>query len=244
MNVREHCYHPHDFWRKAVSPLAGMPESVIPRGFNGEFMIDYQALNLLQPESEADTFTEERYRQFCAHLPKRARTVLDIGCNTGRGGAAMKAMRPSLDLSGLDAVEQRVRRLPRGVYTRGVHGYSTNIPLGDESVDAVVAGEFIEHIVAADVAPTLNQIFRVLKMRGRILLTTPNPSDIKRRMRGDSILGGSHVSQHNARVLKLQLLMAGYSNVRVFGSGKVTRYVGQYMPLMMYGSYLIMGDKF
>lgn len=205
---------------------------------------NYEALNLTQPESEHDPFTEDRYRQFYRFLPKRASSVLDIGCNTGRGGSVLKSLDSNLKVYGLDAVRDRLDRLPKNVYEEGVHGYSTKIPNEDDTYDAVVAGEFIEHIYQADVDQTLGEIFRVLKVGGRLLLTTPNPGDIKRMMRGRSILGGAHVSQHFPDTLKLKLRMAGFSRVRVYGSGKVSRYVGSHFPLFIYGSYLAIGDKF
>lgn len=205
---------------------------------------NYEALNLTQPESEHDPFTEDRYRQFYRFLPKGANSVLDIGCNTGRGGSVLKDLDGSLKIYGLDAVRDRLDRLPKNVYEEGVHGYSTKIPNDDDTYDAVVAGEFIEHIYQADVDQTLGEIFRVLKIGGRLLLTTPNPGDIKRKLRGRSILGGAHVSQHFPDTLKLKLRMAGFSRVRVYGSGKVTRYMGNHFPLFLYGSYLAIGDKF
>lgn len=207
-------------------------------------MDQYEKLNLTQPESETDPFTEDRYRQFYRFFPQHTRSVLDIGCNTGRGGRVLKMLAPGLKLYGLDAVQDRLNRLPHDVYERGVHGYSTKIPSDDATYDAVVAGEFIEHIYQADVDQTLGEIFRVLKIGGRFLLTTPNPNDIKRKLRGETVLGGAHVSQHFPDALQLKLRMAGFSRVRVLGSGKVSRYLGQRFPLCVYGSYLAMGDKF
>ncbi|MFW8602410.1 methyltransferase domain-containing protein [Desulfobacterota bacterium M19] len=204
----------------------------------------YESINLLQPESEVDPFTEERYRQFFRFFPKGSQTVLDIGCNTGRGGKVLKELNPNLLIYGLDAVKDRLDRLPTTVYEQGVHGYSTQIPHNDCFYDVVVAGEFIEHIYQADVDKTLGEIFRVLKVGGRFLLTTPNPADIKRRWRGGSILGGSHVSQHFHDTLALKLRMSGFSRVKIQGSGKVTRYLGNKFPLFVYGSYMARGDKF
>lgn len=207
-------------------------------------MNQYEQLNLTQPESETDPFTEDRYRQFYRFFPVGTHKVLDIGCNTGRGGRVLKNLNNKLQIYGLDAVRERLDRLPMDAYVQGVHGYSTKIPNEDGSYDAVVAGEFIEHIYQADVDQTLGEIFRVLKVGGRFLLTTPNPGDIKRKMRGQSILGGAHVSQHFPDTLRLKLRMAGFSRVRILGSGKVTRYLGSRFPLFVYGSYLAMGDKF
>jgi ubiquinone/menaquinone biosynthesis C-methylase UbiE len=204
----------------------------------------YELLNSQQIGSEQDPFTEERYRQFYRHFPRNVKTVLDIGCNTGRGGKILKNFNPNLVLYGMDVVKDRLDRLPPNVYEGGVHGYSTKIPKDDGIYDVVVAGEFIEHIYYADVDQTLGEIFRVLKVGGRMLLTTPNPMDIKLKWREGSVLGGAHVSQHFHDTLALKLRMLGFSRIKVEGSGKVTRYLGTKFPLFVYGSYLMMGDKY
>jgi ubiquinone/menaquinone biosynthesis C-methylase UbiE len=207
-------------------------------------MIKYEQLNAQQVVSESDPFTEERYRQFYHFFPKNACTVMDIGCNTGRGGQVLKSLNEKLQISGLDCVKDRLDRLPGKAYERGIYGLSTDIPCDDSTFDVVVAGEFIEHIYSIDVDKTLSEIFRVLKIGGRLILTTPNPLDIKKTIRGESVLGGCHVSQHFPETLKLKLKMIGYSRTRVYGSGKVTRYLGYQFPILhIYGSYLAMGDK-
>ena len=95
-----------------------------------------------------------------------------------------------------------------------------------------------------DVEKTLQEIFRVLKIGGKILLTTPNPNDIKRRFTGGTVLGGAHVSQHDPDALKMRLKLAGFNRVKVVGSGKVSRYLGYHFPLLsIYGSYLAIGEK-
>ena len=201
--------------------------------------------NLQQTESETDPFTEQRYRQFLRWLPEDATDVLDVGCNTGRGGAVLKHYRPGLHLSGLDIVQQRLDRLPRNVYVETVCGSATCIPVTDQSQHAIVAGEFIEHLPPREAEEFMHEAFRVLVIGGVLLMTTPNPSDIKRLLRGDSILGGSHVSQHHASALKLQLRMAGFGDVQVRGSGKVSRWLGTHIPwLAIYGSYLIVARKY
>lgn len=156
----------------------------------------------------------------------------------------LKALDARLVIFGLDAVKDRLDRLPASVYQNVVHGFSTEIPVEDQSFDAVVAGEFIEHLYHRDVDKTLEEIFRVLKIGGRLLLTTPNPYDWKRRFRAQSVLGGAHVSQHFPDALKWKLKMMGFADVRVYGSGKVSRYLGGRFPLLsLYGSYLAIGDK-
>lgn len=208
-------------------------------------MQNYEELNIKQTISESDPFTKERYRQFYKFMPKGTKDILDIGCNTGRGGRVLKNIDNNLIISGLDVVKDRLDRLPKGVYQNNVYGSSTLIPVEDCSYDVVVAGEFIEHLHPIDVDKTLAEIFRVLKVGGKILLTTPNPGYIKLKLRGGSVLGGSHVSQHHHNTLKIKLKMIGFSEVRILGSGKVIRYLGYRFPFLpIYGSYLAIGNKF
>jgi ubiquinone/menaquinone biosynthesis C-methylase UbiE len=208
-------------------------------------MKNYEQINIKQKQSESDPFTKERYRQFYSFFPKQTIKVLDVGCNTGRGGELLKELDKHLILSGLDIVQERLDKLPKDIFEKRIHGSCTEIPSRDEEFDVIIAGEFIEHLYAVDVDKTLFEMFRVLRIGGRLLLTTPNPGDLKRKARKQSILGNSHVSQHHHDALKIKMRMAGFSNVRVYGSGKVSRYLGYRFPMLcIYGSYLIMGDKF
>ena len=204
----------------------------------------YEALNSLQLISEQDSFTGDRYRQFYKFFPSNRQHVLDLGCNIGRGGWVLKKLDKSLQISGLDCVKDRLTRIPEGIYSKTIYGLSTDIPVASNTYDVVVAGEVLEHLYPGDIDETLVEIFRVLKVGGRLLLTTPNPNDIKRKVRGQSVLGGCHVSQHHPDVLKWRLRLIGFSRVKVFGSGKVSRYLGHRFPfLSLYGSYLALADK-
>jgi SAM-dependent methyltransferase len=206
--------------------------------------MDYATRNELQEGSETDPFTASRYKQFAGFLPAGPLKVLDVGCNTGRGGAALKALRPEVQIFGLDLLQSRLDRLPADVYAGTVCGSATQIPSNDETYDAVVAGEFIEHLLPMDAHRFVADSFRVLKVRGRILLTTPNPGDAKMRLRGGTCLGGAHLSQHHPQTLRTVLMMYGFARVRTLGSGKVSWYLGQRFPwLGIYGSYLAVGEK-
>ena len=130
---------------------------------------DTIALNTAQLEAERDTFTPERYRQFARYLPADARKVLDVGCSTGRGGTALKAKRPDVQLYGLDCLQHRLDKLPEA-YSGGVCSFTTAIDSPDGSFDAIVAGEFIEHVTYADAIKTIEEFHRVLRPGGRLLL--------------------------------------------------------------------------
>ena len=203
----------------------------------------YVNQNEQQACAESDDFTAERYRQMARHLPKKCLRVLDLGCCTGAGGVALKQVRPELELHGLDCSEKRLSHLPP-VYAGKHGGDVTRMTFADGEFDAVLMGEFIEHLYPRDVDPCLCEVQRVLAVGGRILLTTPNPEGWKKRWRGETVYALSHVSQHFAAVLAWRLRMAGFDHVRVLGSGRVTRFLPErFFPRNLFGSLLYLGDK-
>ena len=207
----------------------------------------YERINLPQRQAETDSFTVERYRQFARHSPRamsaRAATVIDVGCSTGRGGAEYSRLRPHCQLWGVDVVQERLDSLP-GVYVRKFRGLSVDLPVPSEAADVILAGEFLEHLTPADVDPTLCEFQRLLTVGGRLLLTTPNPGYFRLAMTGGSVYGPGHLTQHHPRILRARLMMHGFKNVKVRGSGRVTRYASEHVPLRaIYGSYLVRADK-
>lgn len=202
------------------------------------------ALNREQEVSETDSFTERRYQQFVRHFAPDTCDVLDVGCNTGRGGAVMKALRPNLRITGVDCVPERIAALEPQFYSDKICGFTHALPLPNDSFDAIVAGEFIEHLSPALVHPTLCEFFRVLRLRGQLLLTTPNPRYLKLRLRGASVLGGAHISQHYIANLRRRLMDVGFSGVKIKGSGRVSSVFGECFPYRaVYGSYLAKAKK-
>jgi 2-polyprenyl-3-methyl-5-hydroxy-6-metoxy-1,4-benzoquinol methylase len=199
--------------------------------------------NSLDASSEIDDFTEARYLLLSRHLRPETRDVLDIGCNTGRGGAAIKVKLPLLRIVGMDCVSSRLQALDPNVYCGHLEGFAHSVAMPDGSFDAIIAAEVIEHIPPELVFPSLCECFRLLRLHGRLLLTTPNPSSLRRRLRGLTILGDCHVSQHTVASLKRRLEDAGFSRIRSFGSGRVTAILGTRWPNWVYGSYAAIAEK-
>jgi 2-polyprenyl-3-methyl-5-hydroxy-6-metoxy-1,4-benzoquinol methylase len=201
-------------------------------------------LNRGQKVSEIDPFTEGRYKQFVRHLPPGAHDVLDVGCNTGRGGVVMKTFRPSLRITGLDCVPERVQTLDPNIYDAKICDFTQSISSPSDSFDAIVAGEFIEHLPPDQVDATLCEFFRLLRLRGLLLLTTPNPRYIRHFLERTSVLGGAHISQHYINSLRRRLAAVGFSAITIRGSGRVSSMLGERIPLRaIYGSYLALASK-
>jgi ubiquinone/menaquinone biosynthesis C-methylase UbiE len=197
-----------------------------------------------QEISENDPFTEERYAQMARYLPPGNIRILDVGCGTGRGGCKLKSLRDDLAIIGLDCVSERIQKLDRKVYSEGLVGFTQDLQISDRSLDAIVAGEFLEHVPPRHISNTLSEFFRILKLGGVFCMTTPNPRYLRNRIMNRSVLTDpAHVTQHYPEILKKRLMEIGFSSIAIYGTGKVSRYLGSYYPLSLYGSYLLKAVK-
>jgi ubiquinone/menaquinone biosynthesis C-methylase UbiE len=204
-------------------------------------IVDY---NRLQIGSELDGFTDRRYFQMASMLPSEAHRILDVGCGIGRGGAVLKKLRPELSVMGIDCVPERTARLDKSIYSEIYTGFTMNLPMEDRSVDAVIAGEFLEHVPPKHIASTICEFFRVLKLHGILCMTTPNPYYIKNKIKNLSVLiDPSHVTQHYPEILRYRLMEVGFSNISIRGSGRTSMILGSRFPNFLYGSYMITAAK-
>lgn len=193
---------------------------------------------------ETDPFTAERYRLFARELGADfAGEVLDVGCGVGQGGVNLKKCSPSVTLDGSELMHSRIDRIPEGVYRAVYPGLMQDIPT-DVQYDAVLAGEVIEHVPLPHLEDFVGSIHSRLRRGGLALLTTPNPHYFLLKWRsGGSVLGGAHVSVHCPRALVQYLNFSGFKVRRLFGTGRMTRYLGRRAPLPMYGSFFLTAQK-
>ncbi|MFD5628891.1 MULTISPECIES: class I SAM-dependent methyltransferase [unclassified Streptomyces] len=102
-----------------------------------------------------------------------AKTVLDIGCGDGSAAATAAPLLAGHRLVGVDWSQDALRRAHAHV-PYAIRGELTDggLPFTAASADAVLFSEVVEHLVDPDSA--LDEIRRVLRPGGHLMLSTPN----------------------------------------------------------------------
>jgi 2-polyprenyl-3-methyl-5-hydroxy-6-metoxy-1,4-benzoquinol methylase len=102
-----------------------------------------------------------------------AAVIIDVGCGDGLAAQVAAQRNPGHQFVGVDWSDSALRQAQaRGlaVVRAGVEG--SGLPLAGASADVVIMSEIIEHLVDTDSA--LDEVFRILKPGGSLLLSTPN----------------------------------------------------------------------
>lgn len=112
------------------------------------------------------------------NLVGKNKKVLDVGCYDGSIGE--KLLERGNEVYGLDASQEMINLAKK----KGVKGVVGNLeekfPFDSGFFDTIVAGEVLEHIL--DTGFFIDEIRRILKLSGELILTTPNVCSLGRRI--------------------------------------------------------------
>jgi SAM-dependent methyltransferase len=143
--------------------------------------------------------------------------VLDLGCGTGRHTlwmAAAGASVTAIDFS--EGMMEKARAKPGAEKVRFlVHDLQERLPFADRSFDRVVSGLVLEHL--HDMAPFFSETHRVLKRRGRAVVSGMHPAmflrDVRARFRdpatGEKVEPGS--MEHTIGDVVMAAVRAGFT---------------------------------
>ncbi|MEX0881316.1 MAG: methyltransferase domain-containing protein [Candidatus Saccharimonadales bacterium] len=101
------------------------------------------------------------------------KVVLDIACGSGYGSSILAE--EAKNVIGVDADGKTISYAAKKYGSKKVKflvGDATQIPIGDNSVDAVISFETIEHV--ANYRKFLSEVKRVLRDEGILIISTPN----------------------------------------------------------------------
>jgi 2-polyprenyl-3-methyl-5-hydroxy-6-metoxy-1,4-benzoquinol methylase len=157
------------------------------------------------------TFGSENRVRFLERALEGTKTVLDLGCRDGTLTSRLTrderfTIGLDIDFAALKSAAQE-----RHLNVAQVNLWS-GLPVRSNSVDAVVAGEFLEH--CPDPWFIAKEVARVLVPEGIFVGSVPNATRLKNRLR---VLGGApleidrtHLHSFSASALRGCLLEAGF----------------------------------
>jgi SAM-dependent methyltransferase len=182
------------------------------------------------PASELWGEHRSRYRFAAQFLEHRAGlVVLDVASGAGFGLDMLReaGARPiGVDYDAAALLDARARHTPGAM----VRADATRLPLQAGSVDLVVSFETIEHV--QDAGALVDEIRRVLKPGGWLVLSTPN------RAFGPAerhTANPFHIREFTADEL-CTLLRAAFGDVRLYGQRPSAAY--RYVPFLMLERHL------
>ena len=119
---------------------------------------------------------------------KDGEAVLDIACGTGTLAIEIKKDNPKAKVAGLDGdrtilAKARAKAKEAGVKIEWQRGLSNELPYDGRSFDCVVSTLFFHHLTDEAQADTAEEIRRVLRLGGRVLIADwGRPQDPLMRM--------------------------------------------------------------
>jgi 2-polyprenyl-3-methyl-5-hydroxy-6-metoxy-1,4-benzoquinol methylase len=166
-----------------------------------------------------------RYAQelLCRYLPsvESRGAVLDVGCGMGEFLVMLREL--GFDAEGLEGNKDQAERVSSLGFAVKIANLEEKLPYPGETFSLVTCLEVIEHIALAEVL--LEEIWRVLKPGGHLVLTTPNFGYLHNRVH--YFLGqepnneGIHLRFFTRRRLRILLEEAGFQIVGTNSYGPV-----------------------
>jgi SAM-dependent methyltransferase len=134
-----------------------------------------EELEGLHEESSRDHFIDVWTRRaMLARLGQLGRqpTVIDVGCSSGYLLEDLRTAIPDASLIGVDLVAAGLRKAHENVPEATLlHADACALPLEDESIDAVLSANLLEHV--PDDKQALAEIFRILRRGAPALIVVP-----------------------------------------------------------------------
>ena len=119
-----------------------------------------------------DGYYDEPRPEVTACIPLDARTIIDVGCASGALGRSLKALRPGVQVPGVEPVAAQAERA-REVLDDVSHGSADDpLPAHWPAPDCVIFADVLEHLV--DPWQTLRRYRELLKPGGTIVASVPN----------------------------------------------------------------------
>ena len=171
-----------------------------------------------------DTFKKALLRQASVRGGQR---VFDLGCGTGTLAMMIKRADPTVEVFGLDADPDALKRARTKLEEAGVEaqvdqGLASTLPYAAESFDRAFSSLFFHHLRAQLKLEAMREVLRVLRPGGEFHIADwgkPTRPGMRLAFFGVQLLDGFATTTDNVRGLLPDLLgLAGFENVATTNS--------------------------
>jgi len=163
-----------------------------------------------QPDNVVFALESPLFSELLARVPIAGKTVVDIGCGTGRHWPEILSHSPA-ELTGVDPSPRMLERLKaRYPHARTVCAEGDHLPeIADASCDLIISTLALAHIPSAERA--LGEWRRILRLEGAMLITDFHPSAIRAGMKRTFVSEG--------RTIELEHYATGLDRLRHIATG-------------------------
>jgi SAM-dependent methyltransferase len=125
----------------------------------------------MTPDDSISHYPHTPRQEMLLLVPVDAERILDVGCNTGAFGEALKATR-TIEVWGVEPNAAAAGQASERLDVVLAEPFSSSAAIPDDSFDAVVFNDVLEHI--ADPWTALRLAARKLRSRGCVIASIPN----------------------------------------------------------------------
>ncbi|MBE7069036.1 MAG: class I SAM-dependent methyltransferase [Ruminococcaceae bacterium] len=198
--------------------------------------------------ADSDYFSEYKIREILDRYPETPAKWLDLGCGDGLTAVFVRKYFPKTEYHGLDISVNSIEKAnKRGLEGPLFHLYDgEKIPFEDNTFDVVFMACVMHHISPGQREGILNEIRRVLKVDGKLIVfehNTYNP--VTRKLVNDCIFDNDAILV-NQKEFGLLLKKTGYKNIKrrytIFFPRK--KAFGWLLPLEKHLSWCMFGGQY
>ena len=155
---------------------------------------------------DEDGMTKDRVKIAASFIPNKKVKILDIGAGMGLIEQYLKIINKNYEIYGIDISQISVNFLNKHFNGKFKKGSLYNMNFKENSFDAVLALEVLEHVPPFKIIGVLKNIKKILKPRGIFIGSVP----LNEKVWGIKNNENSHLREYSLELIKKELDFSGF----------------------------------
>lgn len=163
------------------------------------------------PKEIESSIVKDRIQNIIKIVSKKSGKLLDVGLGYGfLEKELLKAKLKNILLHGIDVSDVAIQEAKKNLTGKFIKGSILKIPFENSFFDIILCLEVLEHISPYLTFVALQELFRVLKKNGILIITIPINEGLE-VMYKKGINPSSHVRIYTEKIIKSELKIAGFT---------------------------------